>query len=319
MTAAGEPHASGQPLVSVVIPTFRRADGVAAALASIREPNLDPEDLQVIVVDNASGDHIADVVAGFESKFANLSLHVWDTNVGPVENWRRGIAKATAPWTKILWSDDLLEKRSIEYFLAAAERNSARVITSRVSVDYENGGSVERYLDRPTTLTPNVVISELLHFPAGLTSSPGAALVRTEDARAALEAPLPEPCLRRAIGPDLLITYWGVFAGGVGIHLPDVLARFSAGEDSITVRTPRAILSSCYVAAMDYLVTMNNASITVTTQRRMRSRAALDSLLGGEKSALISPRRLSLRATVYDTWQISRHWFSTLILRKRTI
>jgi len=64
---------------------------------------------------------------------------------------------------------------------------------------------------------------------------------------------------------------------------------------------------------------MNNASITVTTQRRMRSRAALDSLLGGEKSALISPRRLSLRATVYDTWQISRHWFSTLILRKRTI
>lgn len=319
MTAEDVPAAPIVPRVSVVIPTYKRAHSVAVALESIREPNLSPQDLQIIVVDNASGDQIAEVVAVFQPKFADLSLHIWDTNVGPIENWRRGIALAKAPWTKILWSDDLLEERAIERFLAAAERNSARVITSRVAVDYPQGGSVDRYLDRPTTLTPDVVISELLHFPAGLPSSPGAALVRTEDARAALEAPLPEPCLTRAVGPDLLITYWGVFNGGVGIHLPDVLARFSAGDDSITVKTPRAVLSSCYVAAMEYLVTTNNATITETTDRRMRSRAALDSILGGEKSALISPRRLSMRATVYDTWQILRHGFSTLILRKKTI
>lgn len=317
MDATTEEGASA-PIVSVVIPTYKRAASVARALASIREPNLPPEALQIIVVDNASNDGIEEVVEPFRAKFVDLSLHVWETNVGPIQNWRRGLALSKAQWTKILWSDDLLEERAIEKFLAAATRNNARVITCRAGVDYPHGGSVERYLDRPTTLTPNVVISELLHFPAGLPSSPGAALVRTKDARSALEVALPEPCIERAIGPDLLITYWGVFAGGLGIHLPDVLARFSAGDDSITVRTPRAVLSSCYVAAMDFLVDTHQATITVTTERRMRSRAALDSILGGEPAALIRPRRLSLRATIYDTWQISLHWFSTHILRKRT-
>ena len=53
--------------------------------------------------------------------------------------------------------------------------------------------------------------------------------------------------------------------------------------------------------------------------RRLRSRAAIDSMLGGEREALISPRRLSLRATVYDTYQLSRHWFTTRVLGRQAI
>jgi hypothetical protein len=219
---------------------------------------------------------------------------------------------------KILWSDDRLEPRAVERMLAAADRNHARVVTCRAAIDYPDGSSVDRYLNRPTTLTPDV-ISELLHFPAGLPSSPGAALVRTDDARAALEAPLPEACVRRAIGPDLAMSYWGVFAGGVGVHLPDVLARFSAGEDSITVRTPRAILSSCYSAALDSMITLFEPRVSPTTMRRLRSRGALDAMLGGEPSALITPRRLSARATAYDTFQLTRYAVRTHILRRKTI
>jgi hypothetical protein len=168
-------------------------------------------------------------------------------------------------------------------------------------------------------LTPDIVISELLHFPAGLPSSPGAALIRTSDAREALSGELPEVCWQKAIGPDLMMTYWGIFQGGVGVHLPDVLARFTAGEDSITVRTPRAVLSSCYCAAMAALLELARMPISDTTLRRLRSRAALDERLGGERSALITPRRLSLRATAYDSYQIGRHWFESRILRRSTI
>lgn len=300
-----------RPLVSVVIPTYMRAQGVARALDSIDEPDLAPEDIQVIVVDNASTDDTESVVEQRRDRFPGLVFRRWDTNVGPVENWRRGIDLAAAPWLKILWSDDVLMPRAITPMLASADRNSACVVTCRVAVDYPDGRTAERYLDRATTLTPDVVSSELLHFPAGLPSSPGAALVRTDDARAALRSPLPAPCLDRAIGPDLLITYWGVFNGGKGAHLPDVLARFAAGPDSITMRTSRAVLSSCYCAALDSMVTMSGGAITPTTQRRLRSRAAIDAMLGGEREALISPRRLSLRATVYDTFQLTRHWFST--------
>lgn len=316
MTSAG---VNPSPRVSVVIPTYNRARGVAQALDSINEPGLAARDIQVIVVDNASSDDISGVVERHGARFPNMLFRQWESNLGPIENWRRGIDLAAAPWLKILWSDDRLEPRTIERMLDAAHRNDARVVTCRAAVDYPDGTSAERYLDRPTTLTPDVIASELLHFPAGLTSSPGAALVRTSDAREALSAQLPQPCFDRAIGPDLAITYWGVFAGGLGVHLPDVLARFSAGDDSITVRTPRAILSSCYVAALNSMITRFSAPISATTLRRLRSRAALDAMLGGEKEALIQPRRLSLRATAYDTFQLSRHALRTHVLRKKTI
>lgn len=311
------------PLVSVVIPTFMRAGGVGRALDSIDEPDLDPADLQVIVVDNASTDDTAAVVDARRDRFPGLIYRRWDTNVGPIENWRRGIALADAPWLKILWSDDRLMPQAIAPMLASAERNHACVVTCRVAVDYPDGRSAERYLDRPTTLTPDVVASELLHFPAGLPSSPGAALVRTEHARAALAAALPAPCTAKAIGPDLLIAYWGVFNGGVGAHLPDVLARFAAGDDSITMRTPRAVLSSCYGAALSALVAMSGGvvpgGVSPTTMRRLRSRAAIDSMLGGEREAVLPDRHLSLRATAYDTYQLSKHWFGTHVRGRQEI
>lgn len=308
-----------QPVVSVVIPSYNRAHEVALALDSINEPGLNLGDIQVIVVDNASTDVIGDVVQRHAARFPRFVFRQWESNVGPIENWRRGIGLADAPWLKILWSDDRLEPRTIERMLDAAGRNDASVVTCRVAVDYPSGTSVERYLDRPTTLTPDIIASELLHFPAGLPSSPGAALVRTADARAALDAPLPAPCLARAIGPDLAITYWGVFSGGIGIHLPDVLARFSAGDDSITVRTNRSILSSCYSAALDSMITRFKPDISTTTMRRLRSRSALDSFLGGEPEALLTSRRLSLRATAYDTFQLSRYAIKTHLLRRKTI
>ncbi len=310
---------SEAPRVSVVIPAFRRAEAVGRALDSIRESRLDSAEIEVIVVDNASGDGIEQVVESRREAFPRLTFRVWPENVGPLENWRRGIELATASWLKIIWSDDLLEPDAIANLIDAAERNGACVVTCRVAVDYPDGRSAARYLDRPTTLTPDIVISELLHFPAGLPSSPGAALIRTSDAREALSGELPEVCWQKAIGPDLMMTYWGIFQGGVGVHLPDVLARFTAGEDSITVRTPRAVLSSCYCAAMAALLELARMPISDTTLRRLRSRAALDERLGGERSALITPRRLSLRATAYDSYQIGRHWFESRILRRSTI
>lgn len=307
-----------EPLVSVVIPTYERAAGVAQALDSIQEPEL-ADRLEVIVVDNASTDDTEQVVAARQGRFHSLVYRRWDTNVGPVENWRRGIALAQAPWLKIIWSDDAVEPGAIAHMLQTAERNGVSVVTSRVAVDYPHGAFVHRYLDRPTTLTPDIVASELLHFPAGLPASPGAALVRTSDARTALEQQLPEICMSRAIGPDLLICYWGVFTGGGGVHLPDVRARFRAGDDSITMSSRRAVLSSCYGAALKHLIAQSDEKVSSTTLRRLRSRAALDVMLGADPDVAIRPRRLSMRACVYDGYQLTRHWITSHVLGERGI
>lgn len=306
------------PLVSVVIPTYQRAAGVAQALDSIDEPEL-ADRLEVIVVDNASTDGTDLVVADRQGRFASLVYRRWDENIGPIGNWRRGVDLARAPWLKIIWSDDAVTPGAIAHYLETAERNGVATVTSRVVIDYPDGATVNRYLDRPTTLTPDVVASELLHFPAGLTSSPGAALVRTADARTALQQELPPMCMEKAIGPDLLITYWGVFTGGGGVHLPDVRARFRAGDDSITMRSKRAVLSSCYGAALAHLISQSPDDVSPTTMRRLRSRAALDTMLGADPDVAIRPRRLSLRASVYDGYQLTRHWFTSHVLGERGI
>ncbi len=306
------------PLVSVVIPTYMRASGVARALDSIVEPDL-RDRLEVIVVDNASTDGTDQVVEERKEHFEQLSYHRWDDNVGPLENWRRGIDLARAPWLKIIWSDDAVTPGAVAHYLQTAERNRVATVTSRVTVEYPDGASVLRYLERPTTLTPDVVASELLHFPAGLPASPGAALVRTHDARTALRQNLPSMCLMKAIGPDLLITYWGVFTGKGGVHLPDVRARFAAGDDSITMRSKRAVLSSCYGAALLHLIEQSSGGVSPTTMRRLRSRAAIDALLGGDPEVAIRPRRLSMRASLYDAYQLTRHWFTSHVLGERGI
>ena len=315
MTAAEE--SSLEPVVSIVIPTFMRAAAVGRALDSIEEPDLDPARVEVIVVDNASTDDTEAVVEARRARLPGLVYRRWDTNVGPLENWRRGVELARAPWLKILWSDDLLTRGAVAHMIDAAERNDAVAVTCRVAIDYPDGRSVERYLDRPTTLTPDVVASELLHLPAGLPASPGAVLVRTSDARDSFTVALPDSCRSRAIGPDLVLAYYGVFTGGRGVHLPDVLARFAAGDDSITVRTSRAILSSCYGSALDSLISLSAAGVSPTTMRRLRSRSALDSRLGGATDALLPERKLSMLASVYDTYQLTRHWFSTHVMRRQ--
>jgi hypothetical protein len=61
------------------------------------------------------------------------------------------------------------------------------------------------------------------------------------------------------------------------------------------------------------------APISPTTMRRLRSRSALDAMLGGEPEALIRRRRLSMRATAYDSFQLTRYAIRTHVLRKKTI
>ena len=63
----------------------------------------------------------------------------------------------------------------------------------------------------------------------------------------------------------------------------------------------------------------SRARVSAPTMRRLRSRAATDPLLGGEREALISPRRLSLRASVYDPSQLTRHWFDTHVMGREGI
>lgn len=91
------------PEISIVIPTFNRADMLGEAIASALAQT--GVELEVVVSDNASTDHTAAVVSRFGSD-ARLRYFRNECNVGMVANWRLAIYERARADCFVLLSDD---------------------------------------------------------------------------------------------------------------------------------------------------------------------------------------------------------------------
>ena len=87
-----------KPRVSVVIPAYRSAGTIAEAVASVRTQTVD--DYEIIVVDDASPDHTADVVAGLLRGDRERLVRLPE-NGGPAAARNAAIAKAQGEWIGI--------------------------------------------------------------------------------------------------------------------------------------------------------------------------------------------------------------------------
>src|SRR3954453_6893090 len=86
------PRSVPKPLVSVVVPTSNRADYLEVALASLAAQDLDPNQYEVIVVDDGSTDRTRAVIAAA----ANTRSITRDEPAGPNAARNAGIRAATA-------------------------------------------------------------------------------------------------------------------------------------------------------------------------------------------------------------------------------
>lgn len=295
-----------QSLVSVVIPTYQRAETVRRALRSLIDapPN---RPYEVVVVDNASSDGTEDVVAAASEHIPNLHFHQWSENLGPLENWRRGIELATGSWLKIIWSDDWVEPGAIDRLVSTAETTGATTVTCGARLHHQDR-IVDWYTNPIGPLTPEAVAEALLTLPAQLPASPSAAVVRREQALEGLATVnLPEECATSAIGPDVVLTYWDIFNGGQGIHIDEPLVNFGLPDDSITLSSRRGMLLGCYAASLWALLEAADVQISDRTMRRLRHRGTLASLLGARAGAAPASRKFSMAAAAADVSGVARY------------
>lgn len=89
------------PTVSVVIPTFNRAQCVREAIESVLSQSIRPD--EIIVVDDGSTDHTADVL----SEFGDTITVVRQPNRGVSEARNAGVRHAKGEWIAFLDSDDV--------------------------------------------------------------------------------------------------------------------------------------------------------------------------------------------------------------------
>jgi|GEM_PF-176230 len=112
-----------QARVSVIIPTYNRAELVVRAISSVLAQTVPIH--QVIVIDDGSTDATLDLVKTYADRIDIISL---EENVGVSAARNRGLLSATGDWIAFLDSDDLWLPQKIEKQLSLVANQSFAVV-----------------------------------------------------------------------------------------------------------------------------------------------------------------------------------------------
>lgn len=127
-------------LVSVIIPTYNRADELPDTLDSVLAQTHDR--LEVLVVDDASDDDTAAVVTSYDDPRVEYIRH--DRNRGGSAARNTGIDAATGEYIALLDSDDEWLPQKLERQLAILERRSSDWVAAYCDVTAPENGETNR-------------------------------------------------------------------------------------------------------------------------------------------------------------------------------
>jgi len=93
------------PKISVVIPTYNRAQLLSECLESVAVQSF--RDFEIVLIDDGSTDNTADIASTFHVRY------FWQPNRGPVAAFNKGIELSTGEYISILGSDDSLLEQAL--------------------------------------------------------------------------------------------------------------------------------------------------------------------------------------------------------------
>lgn len=134
------------PLISIIVPTHNRADLLPEALRSVLAQTF--SDWELIVMDDASTDGTAAVMADFTSRDGRIRYVRNEKNLGIAKNRNEGLAQAKGRLIAMLDSDDVwLDHWKLEKQAKFLEANPDHVIVGSfaciLDVDGKSRGSFE--------------------------------------------------------------------------------------------------------------------------------------------------------------------------------
>lgn len=125
-----------RPLVSICIPAYESADYIGRTIASVLDQTY--AELDVVVVDDASQDGTAEVVAGFDDP--RLRVFRNERNLGAVGNWNRALDLTKGDLIKLVCGDDVLYPTCVERQVEAlvGEPRAAMAAAKRDIIDKDD-------------------------------------------------------------------------------------------------------------------------------------------------------------------------------------
>jgi glycosyltransferase involved in cell wall biosynthesis len=247
--------ATTQQLVSILIPVYNRVSIIAETLASALAQTY--ENIEIVVVDNASTDGTWGVICDFAKKDSRIKAFQNESNLGPVRNWLRCVEEARGTFAKILWSDDLIAPNflieTVPYFdnpEVGFVYTATKIFTRQPHegvLSYSNGVSgvydSERFIEGDFK-------------GKGYPLSPGCAIFYLNDVKKNLLLQIPNSIgsdfSMHAIGNDLLLFLLTAHQYKKIAYVSEVLSFFRAHPGSISLESTDGKLPLHYSVARGY-------------------------------------------------------------------
>lgn len=226
------------PLISVVMANYQAGDKLVPAIQSVLRQSA--TDLELIVCDDASGDHSVTLVEGVARSDPRVRLIRADANGGPARCRNRGLDAARGKWIAVVDSDDIIHPERFERLLAAARYLHADIVADDLLHFYEDGTPANLLLakgqDTPFVVTPGQWIG------AGLDGSPPLGYLKPMIRAELLGALRYDESLR--IGEDYDLVLRLLLAGATMALVPEPFYLYRRHSGSISHRLAAADLAA---------------------------------------------------------------------------
>lgn len=245
------------PIASILIPVYNREHLIARTLQSALAQTV--TDIEIIVVDNHSTDATFDVVAALAEQDKRIRLFRNDDNVGPVRNWIKCVAYASAPYAKILFSDDLIAPTFLERTLPHILSPDCGLVYTPAMVGQQDwtGGVHYRAFLSDCKFARDAFVRAATHMEHFTPVSPGAALFRTADLRKHIFTSLPGvdgyDFARFGAGVDWLIYTLTALNYPYVAYVAEPLVYFHAHAGSISISNEDNQVPTGYALAKKWL------------------------------------------------------------------
>lgn len=133
-------RSSSRPLITTIIPTYRRPEMLRRAVRSV--VNQTYPHLQVCIYDNASGDETASVVAEMAKADHRIKYHRHAGNIGAVRNFAYGLERVDTPFFSFLSDDDVLLPEFFETAMQGFKNHPDAAFFSGSSIAITDRGEV---------------------------------------------------------------------------------------------------------------------------------------------------------------------------------
>jgi len=172
------PHRGLQPIVSIVLPCYNAQRTISATIRSVLDQQI--QDFELIVVDDGSCDHTAELVRDFCWSDERIRL-LAQANSGPSAARNAGIANSTASIIAFIDADDIWRNDHLKVHLDALHQaRDVGVSFSPCEIFSENGvitGTTHRYtgdllaadmlVGNPTTTCSTLVVRRQVFEQSG--------------------------------------------------------------------------------------------------------------------------------------------------------